>query len=85
MDVLNAKMLKLKRAHNHDKKAVLQVWDWRYYDNQLRRRSYALDADDGAAYFPPTRCSTGCSRSTATCSGSVRPRRGPSVDPACAA
>ncbi len=32
--------------------AQLQVWDWRYYDTQLRRRDYGVDNNEVAAYFP---------------------------------
>jgi thimet oligopeptidase len=30
----------------------LQLWDWRYYDNQLRRTEYGVDSHAVAAYFP---------------------------------
>ena len=30
----------------------LQVWDWRYYDTQLRKRDFGLDPHEVAAYFP---------------------------------
>ncbi len=30
----------------------LQVWDWRYYDTQLRKQDYGVDPHEVAAYFP---------------------------------
>jgi Zn-dependent oligopeptidase len=30
----------------------LQLWDWRYYDTQLRRTEYGVDMHAVAAYFP---------------------------------
>ena len=30
----------------------LQVWDWRYYDTQLRKRDFGLDPHEVAAFFP---------------------------------
>jgi thimet oligopeptidase len=32
--------------------AVLEPWDVRYYDEQVRRRDYGVDAAEVAAYFP---------------------------------
>ncbi len=29
-----------------------QVWDWRYYDNQIRRTAYGVDQMEVAGYFP---------------------------------
>ncbi len=29
-----------------------QVWDWRYYDNQIRRTEYGVDQMEVAGYFP---------------------------------
>ncbi len=31
---------------------VLQVWDWRYYDTQLRKTEYGVDNAEVAKYFP---------------------------------
>ena len=28
-----------------------QVWDWRYYDNQIRRTEYGVDQMEVAGYF----------------------------------
>ena len=30
----------------------LQLWDWRYYDTQLRKTEYGVDVHAVAAYFP---------------------------------
>ncbi len=30
----------------------LQLWDWRFYDTQLRRTEYGVDMHEVAAYFP---------------------------------
>ncbi len=32
--------------------ATLRSWDWRYYENQLRRREFGLDQNRIAEYFP---------------------------------
>ena len=58
-DALNAKMLKLKRAQTHNSKAVLQVWDWRYFMNQIRKTDYAVDDEAIRAYFPADKVMAG--------------------------
>lgn len=58
-DALNAKMVALKRAQTHDAKAVLQVWDWRYFMNQIRKKDYALDDEAIRAYFPADKVMAG--------------------------
>ena len=32
--------------------SIVQPWDWRYYDTQIRRRDYGVDPHEVAAYFP---------------------------------
>ena len=32
--------------------ASLEVWDWRFYDTELRRSEYGVDMHEVAAYFP---------------------------------
>ncbi len=32
--------------------SIVQPWDWRYYDTQIRRRDYGVDPNEVAAYFP---------------------------------
>ncbi len=51
-DALFAKMLALKKAETRNKRATLQVWDWRYFMHQIRKRDYALDDEKIRAYFP---------------------------------
>jgi thimet oligopeptidase len=41
-----------KRAHTGDPDAVLQLWDWRFYHNRLRKTRYAVDEFEVARYFP---------------------------------
>ena len=38
------------RADGHD--GPITIWDWRYYDDQLRREEYGVDQDAIADYFP---------------------------------
>ena len=43
----------LKRADVGPKgDATIHLWDWRYYDNQLRKKRYQVDNDALKAYFP---------------------------------
>lgn len=39
-------------AEEEDGSDDLQLWDWRYYDTQLRRTEYGVDLHAVAAYFP---------------------------------
>ncbi|MGH2602857.1 MAG: M3 family metallopeptidase, partial [Dehalococcoidia bacterium] len=41
-----------KRAHTGDPEATLQLWDWRFYHNRLRKTRYAVDEFEVARYFP---------------------------------
>ncbi|MGE0539667.1 MAG: M3 family metallopeptidase [Dehalococcoidia bacterium] len=41
-----------KRVHTGDPDAALQLWDWRFYHNRLRRTRYAVDEFEVARYFP---------------------------------
>lgn len=58
-DALDAKMLALKVAETHDKKAKLQIWDWRYYLNQVKQKQYALDDEQVRSYFPADKVLSG--------------------------
>jgi thimet oligopeptidase len=58
-DALNAHMLKLKRAQTHNPKAELQVWDWRYFMNQIRKTDYSVDDEAIRAYFPADKAMAG--------------------------
>lgn len=41
-----------KRAHTGDPHAEVQLWDWRFYHNSIRRERYAVDEFEVARYFP---------------------------------
>src|SRR5438270_2972571 len=43
---------KMKAADTHDPKAIIGVWDWRYYDNQLVKQKYAVDKEALRDFFP---------------------------------
>src|SRR5438876_1855496 len=47
-----AEIQKMKAADTHDPKATIGVWDWRYYDNQLVKRKYAVDKEALRDFFP---------------------------------
>src|SRR5437763_698681 len=43
---------KMKAADTKDPAAKIDVWDWRYYSNQLKKQKYAVDTEALRAYFP---------------------------------
>ncbi len=43
---------KLKVAETGDANAKIQIWDWRYYSNQLKKQRYNVDAEQLRVYFP---------------------------------
>lgn len=43
---------KLKAAETKDPNAKITVWDFRYYQNQLKKQKYAVDTEALRAYFP---------------------------------
>src|SRR6267143_2564882 len=45
-------MQKLKVADTNDPNTKIDVWDWRYYDNQLKKQKYAVDKEALRNYFP---------------------------------
>src|SRR5436853_3375236 len=45
-------MQKLKAADTNDPNTKIDVWDWRYYDNQLKKQKYAVDKEALRNYFP---------------------------------
>ncbi len=45
-------MGRLLAGDTADASAELQVWDWRFYDTQLRKLDYGVDNNEVAAYFP---------------------------------
>lgn len=49
----------LKVAETGDANAQIQLWDWRYYDNQLKKSEYSVDAEELRVYFPLDNCVDG--------------------------
>jgi thimet oligopeptidase len=47
-----AELQKMKAADTHDPAAKIDVWDWHYYGNQLKKQKYAVDTEALRAYFP---------------------------------
>ena len=41
-----------KREHTGGKDARVELWDWRFYHNRLRKTRYAVDEFEVAKYFP---------------------------------
>ena len=42
----------LKVKEKSDSNAKIQVWDWRYYSNQLKKEKYTVDAEQLRVFFP---------------------------------
>jgi Zn-dependent oligopeptidase len=42
----------MKAADTHDPNAVIGTWDFRYYNNQLKKQKYAVDTEALRNYFP---------------------------------
>ena len=40
-----AELRKIKAAETNDPKAQINVWDWRYFANQLKKQKYNVDAE----------------------------------------
>ena len=47
-----ARLAALKAADLHATNATIEPWDFGYYDNMLRKTTYAVDADAVRQYFP---------------------------------
>ncbi len=47
-----AEYQKLKAAETGDANAKINIWDWRYYSNQLKKDRYTVDAEKLRVYFP---------------------------------
>ena len=47
-----AELRKLKVAESKDPNAQIMLWDFRYYQNQLKKQKYAVDTEALRAYFP---------------------------------
>ncbi len=50
---------KMKVADTGDANAKIEIWDWRYYDNQLKKSKYSVDAEKLRVYFPLDNCIAG--------------------------
>jgi thimet oligopeptidase len=47
-----AELRKLKVAETKDPNAQIKLWDFRYYQNQLKKQKYAVDTEALRVYFP---------------------------------
>ncbi len=47
-----SEMQKMKAADTNDPNARIDVWDWRYYQNQLNKKKFNVDKEALRAYFP---------------------------------
>jgi thimet oligopeptidase len=47
-----AELRKLKVAETKDPKAEIKTWDFRYYQNQLKKQKYQVDVEALRVYFP---------------------------------
>ncbi|MCB9849004.1 MAG: Zn-dependent oligopeptidase [Phycisphaeraceae bacterium] len=49
----------LKVKDTGDPNAQIRIWDWRYYDNQLKKSRYSVDSEALRVYFPLEKCLAG--------------------------
>ena len=54
-----AEMASLKRAQTGDPDAVINHWDWRYYQNQIKKKKFQIDTEALRVYFPLDRTLAG--------------------------
>ena len=47
-----AELQKMKAADANDPGAKIDVWDWRYYSNQLNKKKFTVDKEALRAFFP---------------------------------
>ncbi len=47
-----AELRKLKVAETKDPNAQINMWDWRYFQNQLKKEKYTVDTEALRVYFP---------------------------------
>jgi thimet oligopeptidase len=47
-----AELRKLKVAETKDPNAIISIWDWRYYQTQLKKEKYTIDPEALRVYFP---------------------------------
>ncbi len=50
---------KMKVAESGDPDAAIRMWDWRYYENQLKKQRFDIDAEALRVYFPMEACLDG--------------------------
>lgn len=50
-----AEFRKLKVAETGNANAQINIWDWRYFQNQLKKQKYNVDAEQLRVYFPMER------------------------------
>jgi thimet oligopeptidase len=54
-----ARFSAMKVADTGGQDAAIKSWDWRYYENQLKKREHNVDAEALRVFFPMERCLTG--------------------------
>ncbi|MBA4147462.1 MAG: Zn-dependent oligopeptidase [Verrucomicrobia bacterium] len=54
-----AEYQKLKAKETGNPNAKINIWDWRYYSNELKKQRYNVDAEQLRVYFPYQRVLTG--------------------------
>ncbi len=47
-----AELRKLKVAKAKDQNAQINIWDWRYFENELKKEKYTVDTEALRVYFP---------------------------------
>jgi len=47
-----AEFRKIKVKETGDANAQINIWDWRYFSNQLKKEKYTVDAEQLRVYFP---------------------------------
>ncbi len=47
-----AELRKIKAEETKDPNAQISIWDWRYYQNQLKKEKYTIDPEALRDYFP---------------------------------
>jgi thimet oligopeptidase len=47
-----AEFRRLKVKETGDANAQVQIWDWRYFSNQLKKEKYSVDAEQLRVFFP---------------------------------
>ena len=57
-----AEFQKLKAKDMGDANAKINLWDWRYYSNELKKQRYTVDAEKLRVYFPYDRVLNGMFR-----------------------